>query len=249
MFLYFDPEMMRTMCFSENTKIKEICSSVLFQKAYAKGYPRKFMSGEIFTEPEEHKRKHTFIDRNGNELIICLNQDNLIKDVVYIPYKQIYSEKINYENLTPLYSFIVHDDDDEDSSEGDGLESDLRKTDPLDIYLEYSKEEKKYKMFIGRKFESDSPSRTASENFVKNFSDEVKQFLKHVERERWWNDEMDFENSGEASERAVKGFMAEVHCLFAYVRQHDPKWGKEYEKDAKIRFYGETEEVSSCTLM
>lgn len=79
--LQLDPKEIRIICESRNKRVRDVCNSEDFQKAYWEIHRRKLMQREIDVS---FKNKEFFlIDDKLNRLKIKINNDGKIKSIVY----------------------------------------------------------------------------------------------------------------------------------------------------------------------
>ena len=168
--LQVEPNEIKIVCQSKNSKVREICSSKLFQEAYKNKYPKNLLQGKI--ETEKIGNEITLTDEKGNSIEFGLNRDhNKIISMLYTPFKQIYPStfvKAAFGNLD---------------------ENSLRKYNPIFIYIKF---EKKSEMEIGRENLYGIHSVKDEEDFLNNYNQEIKEFLENIKRENWWNETLGF---------------------------------------------------------
>ena len=188
--LQLEPREMKIVCGSLNRKVREICQSDLFKKAYS--YKYYLLKGKIEIDEDKFNGLKRLIlkDEIGNKLdILYKNDGKTISAITYEPFKQLYASTYK-KNLT---------------------EDEIRLFNPIKIdYDEYDDGE--YNLHIGREDLKGIFTVKGSEIFLNNYNKEVKEFLQYIDRESWWNPDIQFHDN-EVSESIREEFLKEVTDL------------------------------------
>lgn len=217
------------MCYSKNSRVREICSSGFFQEAYKKRHPKRLMVGKIGEisakfDPRGGKTIRTgteFEDSKGNKLKIKVDEKSQIKEITFTPYKQIYP--LSYELARETSVDLGKVTEEQIAKKITSLEKDLHNLNPIQI--KFDKVNNKFAMTIGRN-EIYSVLNENREEFLKRYPIEVKDFLKYIERERWWNDSITHPHNNFATREAMIEFVDEVYRFLANVHLfgNEPAW-------------------------
>ena len=195
--LQVEPNEIKIVCLSKNPRVREICNSALFKKAYKEKYPKKLMGdrkfanfGRGFIEIIDEKKL--------NIIRISYNEDTEELDYIeFIPSRQIYPSTVMPKNV--IFSDLQ-----------------LTRYNPMFMIIDEG-EDGKFRMTIGRYNIYGLSAVKDAERFTENYNQEVKEFLQSIEREKWWNPNIQFRENY-ATDKAMKEFYNEVMDILRDMR-------------------------------
>lgn len=189
--MQLEPREMKIVCGSNNSRVREICRSSLFQKAYSQKYDLLKQPIEIEEDRILGLKKINLTDAKGNKLDILYKADEkTIHGITYTPFKQIYTS-----------TYIKNFNEDE-----------LRQSNPIKIDYDYDEDEGQYILYLGRDLMHEVFTEEEEKTFLNDYNKEVKEFLQYISRESWWNPNIQFRDN-QASESIAKEFLDEVQDL------------------------------------
>lgn len=173
--LQVEPKEIKIVCHSKNPRVREICSSKLFQEAYKKKYPKKLLKFYYeYHNDSEGEGAIGLIGRNRDQIQILYDSNNKeLKHIFFIPYNQIYHSTVIPENYSKKKTNLK-----------------LKEYSPMEILL-LKEDNGEFNLHIGRE-NMVLTSVKDQEKFLKNYNQEVKEFLQSIEREKWWNPNIQF---------------------------------------------------------
>jgi len=184
--MQLEPREMKIVCGSKNHRVREICESNLFRKAYSQKYDLLKQPIEIEEDRIMGSKKLNLTDVEGNVLeVLYKNDGKTIYGITYTPFKQIYASTFR-KNFT---------------------EDELRRSNPLAI--NYNAD---YDLYIGRSKVHEVFTEEEEKRFLDSFNKEVKEFLEYIGRESWWNPNIQF-GDDKVNENIAKEFLDEVQDL------------------------------------
>lgn len=191
--LQVEPREIKIVCYSKNPRVRQICNSGLFKKAYKEKYPKKLIGDQSFAN--FGKGFIEIVDEKKlNVIRISYDEDSKeLNYIDFIPHRQVYPSTMIPEELGYV-----------------NLDRYLLEKSPMTISIYENEDGSKYIMDVGRN-NGYSFTVKQDEQFRKNYNQEVKEFLESIEREKWWNPNIQFgfmENL--ATEKSMKEFYEEV---------------------------------------
>jgi len=188
--LQVQPNEIGVVCTSKNSNVRTICKSKLFQDEYKKKFPKKLLTGKIKKDYDYENRTYIFTDENGNRIKIYLDRHGETDVIEYIPYKQQYpSTYIRSDNGMVLSENI------------------LRSENPFIIRI--AAENGNLGLYIGRDRVYGVFTNNDDERYQNSYRNEIKEFLKRLEKPNWWDEKYQF-NKSFGTEEVRKDFYFEV---------------------------------------
>lgn len=171
-------------------EIKYVCKSnnprvreICRSKLFQEAYKKK--------HPKKLMGKIVDVYKDGIKIIYEDAMGNTIENYnngemfIYTPFKQIYPSTYR-KNFT---------------------ETELRMNNPITLF-KYNDEN----LYVGRDQMHEIFTTEDEEKFLESYNKEVKEFLEYIERESWWNPDIQF-GDNQLSEKIKKEFMTEVEKI------------------------------------
>jgi len=189
--LQVEPKEIKIVCRSKNPRVREICNSELFKNAYKEKYPKKLIGDKSYVNFK--KGFIEIIDEiTLNAIIISYDVESKeLNCIEFAPYRQVYPSTVATKNRSLK-----------------NLNVELIMNNPIQIII-IEDEDGKFRMTVGRDNIYGISTIKDDETFRKNYNQEVKEFLQSIEREKWWNSNIQFRENY-ATDKAMKEFYDDV---------------------------------------
>jgi len=199
--LQVEPKEIKIVCHSKNPRVRQICSSGLFQEAYKKKYPKKLLD---FFFTNMGRDNIEMIGKNKDIIRVVYNPETQkLKYIEFRPHNQIFPSTTIPENRSMI-----------------NLHLEFRNNNPIQIVL--FEDDGEMKMTIGRDDIGEISTKKDEEKFRENYNQEVKEFLQSIERENWWNPNIQYQKN-EVSKQSMNEFYNQVLNLMRESKSDDGK--------------------------